>query len=185
MNDTSFLPAGQFGKKIPDGDDRERLVCTDCGFINYQNPVIVVGSVPLWQDKILLCKRAIEPRKGHWTLPAGFMEEGETVEEGVLREAYEEATVKLELNGMLAIYSVPRISQVHIFFRSNLVDGKFKAGIESADVQLFSWEDIPWDDLAFPTVFWALNHAREVWHKDSFVPFSNPKNEDFMAVPQD
>lgn len=180
MNDTSYLPEGQFGKKIPEGDDRERLVCTDCGFINYQNPKIVVGSVPVWQGKILLCKRAIEPRKGYWTLPAGFMEQGETVEEGVLREAFEEATVKLKLNGMLATYSVPRISQVHIFFRSNLVDGKFEAGIESAEVKLFAWDDIPWDDLAFPTVHWALNHAREVWDKDSFVPFSNPDGNQMM-----
>lgn len=145
-----------FTRRLPEGEDRERLVCGDCGFVAYENPKIVVGSVVAEEDRILLCRRAIEPRRGYWTLPAGYMELGETVEEGVLREAWEEARAKLELNGILAIYSIARIGQVQIIYRARLAEPGFAPGPESLDVRFFAWRDIPWDDLAFPSVHWAL-----------------------------
>lgn len=167
-----------FSLKVPDGDDRERNVCTRCGFIDYQNPKVIVGSVATdTEGKILLCKRAIEPRRGFWTLPAGFMELGETAEQGAKREAWEEARAELDLDQVLAIYSVPRIGQVQIMFRAQLCNpGGIGAGPESEDVRLVAWEDIPWTELAFPTVYWALRHHREVLGEKGFVPFSNPED---------
>ena len=167
-----------FSKIVPEGDDRERNVCTRCGFIDYQNPKIVVGSVATnTEGEILLCKRAIEPRRGYWTLPAGYMELGESAEQGATREAWEEARAKLELDQVLAIYSVPRISQVQIMYRAKLSNPEsISAGPESEDVRLVTWEDIPWTELAFPTVYWALNHHREVLGKERFTPFSNPQD---------
>ncbi|MEM1379967.1 MAG: NUDIX hydrolase [Pseudomonadota bacterium] len=169
-------PPHEFEKKIPDGDDRERNVCVRCGFISYDNPKIVTGSVVTDdQGRILLCKRAIEPRSGFWTLPAGYMELGESVEQSACREAREEALAELEIDQVLAIYSVPRISQVQIMFRARLLNPEtIGAGPESEDVMLVPWEDIPWTELAFPTVYWALRHHREVLGKSGFVPFSNP-----------
>ncbi|MEQ8934583.1 MAG: NUDIX hydrolase [Amphiplicatus sp.] len=164
----------KFAPSIPPGDDRERAVCGHCGFVDYQNPKIVVGSVALWEDKILLCRRAIEPRRGYWTLPAGYLELGESVEEGARREAREEACASLEIERVLAVYSVPRISQVQIMFRAKLVTGKIAPGPESADVILARWEDIPWADIAFPTVGWALRHWRESRERTDFAPYSNP-----------
>ncbi|MEM9495326.1 MAG: NUDIX hydrolase [Pseudomonadota bacterium] len=163
-----------FEKKIPPGDDRMRSVCERCGFVDYENPKIVVGSVALWEDKILLCKRAIEPRSGYWTLPAGYMELGESAEEGARREAMEEAHAHLEIDRLLAVYSIPRISQVQLMFRARLISPDVKAGIESADVMLFEWDAIPWPDIAFPTVGWALRHYRQTRHEKDFAPFSNP-----------
>lgn len=165
-----------FALQVPDGDDRERNICTRCGFIDYQNPKIVTGSVATAPDgRILLCKRAIEPRSGYWTLPAGYMELGETVEQSACREAWEEARAELELDQVLAVYSVPRISQVQIMFRARLKNPEaVAAGPESAEVRLVAWEEIPWTDLAFPTVYWALNHHREVTGQDRFQPFTNP-----------
>ncbi|GGY47439.1 NUDIX hydrolase [Parvularcula lutaonensis] len=168
----------EFDTKIPDGDDRERNVCTRCGFIAYENPKVVTGSVATSPDgRILLCKRAIEPRKGFWTLPAGYMELGETVEQSARREAWEEARAELELDQVLALYSVPRISQVQVMFRARLMNpDTIAAGPESEDVSLVTWEDIPWTELAFPTVYWALNHFKEIEGETSFVPFSNPQD---------
>lgn len=163
-----------FEQKIPPGDDRERAVCAACGFIDYRNPKIVVGSVAEWKGKILLCRRAIDPRKGYWTLPAGYLELGETAEEGALREAWEEARVRLELDRLLAVYSVPRISQVQLMFRARLKKDEIAPGPESAEVALFSWDDMPWADIAFPTVGWALRHYRDALGKTGFAPFSNP-----------
>lgn len=164
-----------FNTLVPEGDDKERLVCGDCGFIFYDNPKIVTGAVVTYGDKFLLCKRAIEPRVGYWTLPAGFMELGETPMEGAMREAYEEATASIAIKDMLAVYSVKRISQVQMFFRATLTDPDIKPGIESTDVGLYTWDEIPWDNLAFPSVHWALNHFREVEGKDGFAPFTNPE----------
>ena len=147
-------------RRIPEGDDRERLVCPDCGFIAYENPKIVVGSVASWQDRVLLCRRAIDPRKGFWTLPAGYLEQNETTEAGALREAWEEARARLTLDGLLAVYNIPRISQVQLIYRARLTDPAVAAGPESAEVGLFDWGEIPWDDLAFPTVRWALTQWR-------------------------
>lgn len=167
----------RFSTTIPSGDDRERRVCDTCGFVDYVNPKIVGGAVVLKDDKILLCKRAIEPRKGFWTLPAGFMEEGESVEEGVAREAREEANAHIAIDRLLAVYSVPRISQVQIMYRAQLVSD-ISPGPESEAVGLFAWKDIPWRDLAFPTVVWALTHFAETKHLQNFAPFSNPPGTD-------
>jgi ADP-ribose pyrophosphatase YjhB (NUDIX family) len=146
--------------KIPDGDNRLRKTCPECGFIEYENPKIVVGSVVTEGERILLCRRAINPRKGFWTLPAGYLELHETTEAGARREAEEEALARIEIDGVLAVYSIPRISQVQIIFRARLASG-FSAGPESLEVALFGWDEIPWDDLAFPSVHWALRHFRE------------------------
>jgi ADP-ribose pyrophosphatase YjhB (NUDIX family) len=171
MPDTPAAPA--FVQRIPDGEDRPRDVCDTCGFINYVNPKIVVGSVVTHGDRILFCRRAIEPRKGFWTLPAGFMEEAETAEEGAAREAMEEACAKIEIEGLLACYSVPRISQVQLMYRARLVDPAIAPGQESIEVALLTWEEIPWGELAFPSVKWALEHFA-AWKQGACAPFANP-----------
>lgn len=163
-----------FRKETPEGDDRERDVCGHCGFIDYKNPKIVVGSVLNFEGKILLCRRAIDPRKGFWTLPAGYLEIGETVEDGARREAFEEARVRPDLDQVLAVYSVPRISQVQIMFRGTLKTADCAPGPESLDVRLFDWDDIPWPEIAFPTVYWALRHWKESLARSGFAPYSNP-----------
>jgi ADP-ribose pyrophosphatase YjhB (NUDIX family) len=151
----------------------ERYVCGDCGHIYYSNPKIVVGSVVVEDGKILLCRRAIEPRKGFWTLPAGFLEEHETPEDA-RREAKEEADCEIVLDALLAVYSVPRISQVQLIYRGRLKTPRFAPGAESLEVALFAWEDIPWTELAFPSVTWALNHYRETKDQAVFAPLTNP-----------
>lgn len=145
---------------VPVGDARPRDVCTApaCSEIHYENPRIVTGTLPLWQGKILLCKRAIEPRKGFWTLPAGFMELSETVEQGAIRETQEEAGATIAVRGLLSVLDVPHASQVHMFYLAELVDGAFCAGEESLAVALFDVADIPWSDLAFKTVVLTLKH---------------------------
>ena len=163
-----------FEDKIPPGEDRLRSVCGHCGFINYQNPKIVVGSVAVWQDHILLCKRAIEPRKGFWTIPAGYLELNETPEQGAMREAEEEACARIDIDRVLAVYSVPRISQVQIMFRARLLGQNVAAGPESEEVMLVRWADIPWADLAFPSVKWVLEHWKDSKDDISFAPFGNP-----------
>ena len=167
-------PTGPVERRIPAGDTRERLICGDCGFIAYENPKIVVGSVATWEGKILLCKRAIEPRRGWWTLPAGFMELGETTVEAAQREAWEEACARLEIDQLLAVYSIPRISQVQLMYRARLVSPDVRAGEESEAVGLYAWEEIPWDALAFPSVEWALRHFDETRDLAAFAPRSNP-----------
>lgn len=167
------LPAN-FKTTIPQGDDRERSQCGHCGFVDYQNPKIVTGVVATWEGKILLCKRAIEPRKGYWTLPAGYMELGESVEHGAKREAWEEARADLTLDQVLAVYSIARISQVQILFRARLNTPDVSAGPESEAVALYDWADIPWADLAFPTVGWALRHYEQSREQQAFVPYANP-----------
>lgn len=164
-----------FSLKVPPGDDHERRVCDDCGFIDYVNPKIVTGAVVTQDSKLLLCKRAIEPRKNFWTLPAGFMEEGESVEDGARREAMEEANADIRIDRLLAVYSVPRISQVQIMYSAKLLS-KIAPGPESLEVGLFAWKDIPWSELAFPTVVWALTHYAETRHMKDYAPFSNPTN---------
>lgn len=164
----------RFEQAIPEGEDRNRSVCTACGFIDYQNPKIVVGSVATWEEKLLLCKRAIEPRKGYWTLPAGYLELGEAAEDGAVREAWEEARARLCIERLLAVYSVPRISQVQLMYRAELTSPKISPGPESSEVMLARWDEIPWADIAFPTVGWALRHYHDVLGKTDFPPFSNP-----------
>ena len=173
---SDFTPS--FSKKIPPGDDRERSVCNTCGFVDYQNPKIVAGAVVVYRGKILMCRRAIEPRRGYWTLPAGYMELGETVEEGAMREAREEAEAEIVIDGFLALFSVPRIGQVHTFFAAHLETPDFGVGVESLETELFDWENIPWSELAFPTVKWALNAYQKVRDRheagESFPPAFNP-----------
>lgn len=163
-----------FVRTIPEGDNRERLVCSDCGHIAYENPKVVVGSVVVGDGRVLLCRRAIHPRRGFWTLPAGYLETGETLEEGAMREAAEEAGARILLEGILAVYSISRIAQVQVIYRAGFADDAaaplISAGPESLDVALFAWPDIPWDDLAFPSVRWAL-HA---WHAIGTRPLGSP-----------
>jgi len=174
-----------FTKSVPDGDHFERDVCTTCGFISYANPKLVAGSVTTAGDgRILLCKRAIEPRSGFWTLPAGYMELNETVEAGAAREAMEEANAKIEIDCLLAVYSIARISQVQMIFRARLSDLNISPGPESIEVGLFAWEEIPWKELAFPSVHWALGQYRESKDLESFPPFTNPKGETGNHLPQ-
>ena len=149
-------------ERVPPGDSLPRFVCDRCGEIHYQNPKVVVGTVPEWQGKVLLCRRAIEPRYGYWTLPAGFMENGETVAEGAARETLEEAGARIELAGAFSMISVPRVNQVHVFFRARVLDQEFRPGAETLEVQLFEEAEVPWKDLAFRTVSLTL----ERWFGD-------------------
>ena len=146
---------------IPEGDNRTRLVCPDCGYIRYDNPKIVVGAVCTWDDAFLLCRRAIEPRVGYWTIPAGYLELGETGAAGAAREVWEEACARIEVGRLIGIYEIPHISQVYMIYQARLAAPEFAPGAESLDVELFAWDDIPWKELAFPSVTWALERSRE------------------------
>jgi len=137
---------------IPADDNRERAVCTLCNTIHYENPLNVVGTVPVWGEQVLLCRRNIEPRFGLWTLPAGFMELGETTEQGAARETVEEAGAQFEMGSLFSVLSVPRVGQVHLYFRARLLDTVFAPGPETIEARLFSEDEIPWEELAFRTV---------------------------------
>lgn len=147
---------------VPPDDNRPRYVCGSCGTIHYQNPKLVVGSIPVWEGdgklQILLCKRAIEPRYGFWTLPAGFMENGETTEQAAMRETAEEAGANIELHQLFTLLNVPHVHQVHLFYRATLKDLDYAAGVESLEVKLFSADEIPWAEIAFPTVTHTLQY---------------------------
>ena len=145
-------------RKVPPGDSLPRYVCDACNTIHYQNPRMVVGCIVEWDERILLCRRAIEPRHGLWTVPAGYMENGETMHQGAIRETLEEANARVELGALYAIYNIPHINQVYILFRARLLDLDFKAGAETLDVNLFAERDIPWEQLAFATVRNTLTH---------------------------
>lgn len=182
----SVSPPPAIGPRVPTvpaGDDRERLTCPDCGFIQYDNPKVVIGSVARWDGRILLCRRAIQPRKGYWTLPAGYLELNETVEAGAQREAWEEARARLALDGVLAIFNIPRLSQVQIIYRARLLSAEIAPGPESQEVRLFAWDEVPWPEIAFPSVRWALTYDRELGAARVFAPRSNPPGEtgDFPA----
>ncbi|WP_396588880.1 NUDIX hydrolase [Bermanella sp. R86510] len=147
---------------IPQGDNRERATCTECGTIHYVNPRIIAGTLPVYENQVLLCKRAIEPRLGYWTLPAGFMELGETLEQGAVRETWEEAGIDVTAGQLLTSISVPHISQVHIFFLAHMSSPEHALRTsESLEVQLFQWSDVPWDEIAFPTVKKTLEHYQQ------------------------
>lgn len=150
----SLLP----NKHIPAGDTKERYVCTCCHLIHYQNPRNVVGTIPILGESILLCKRAIEPRRGYWTLPAGFMECGETIEECALRETWEEANAKVKLGALFSMQSVPKVGQVHFFYLAELSQNGFSAGHETLAVALFNEDNLPWEHIAFTTVSRTLKH---------------------------
>lgn len=177
----SDLPIA-FDRRVPEGDDHVRSVCDHCGFVAYENPKIVAGSVVREGDRILLCRRAIEPRKGYWTLPAGYLELNESPAEGAAREAFEEAQARLTIGPLLAVYSVPRISQVQLIFRSSFAVPGFGAGPESLEVRLFAPDDIPYGELAFPTVHWALAHERRAEAGEA-LPFYNPEAGDPDHLP--
>jgi len=147
--------------RIPEGDRLARHVCVRCGTIHYRNPRLVVGALPVWDERILLCRRAIEPRYGKWTLPAGFMENGETVAEAALRETQEEANARIELDDMFTVISVPHVSQVHVVYLARLLDMDFSAGEETLEARLFAEHEIPWEDIAFKTITMTLRHYFE------------------------
>jgi len=171
----------RISRRIPTGDSRERDCCDACGAIHYQNPRPVVGTIPLWENQVLLCRRAIEPRHGYWTLPAGFMEVGETTAEGAFRETVEEANARIELGPLFSMIDVPSLEQIHIFYRARLIDHSYTPGVESLDVKLFHEHEIPWDQIAFRTVSTTLElffedlkrgsfgtHTREITQRPNF-----------------
>jgi ADP-ribose pyrophosphatase YjhB (NUDIX family) len=175
--DPDIVDKGPRIRAIPEGDDRERLICPDCGFVAYENPKIVAGSVVSVGGKIMLCLRAIEPRKGFWTLPAGYLELHESPEAGARREAWEEARARIAIDALLAVYAIPRISQVQLIYRATLAEPGFSAGPESQEVKLFGWDEIPWSDLAFPSVHWALAEYRARLGQTAFAPGVNPAGQ--------
>jgi ADP-ribose pyrophosphatase YjhB (NUDIX family) len=164
--------------RIPEGDHRERMICADCGYVAYENPKVIVGAAVVADDAVLLCRRAIEPRHRFWTLPAGFLELGETLEEGAARETWEEAQTHIELDGILGIFSISRIGQVHVMFRARFAAGAspplFAAGAESLEVGLFTWNEIPWDSIAFPSTRWTLG-AAAAQDRSALQPPTRPK----------
>ncbi|AOA57336.1 NUDIX hydrolase [Acinetobacter larvae] len=145
-------------EKIPLGDSKLRQVCEACGHIHYINPKVICGALALWEDKVLLCRRAIEPRYGLWTLPAGYMELNETMEQGAARETREEAAAEIDIQQLYCMYNIPRIGQIYVLFKAQLQHGQFGAGEETIESRLFSEQDIPWADLAFPSVEQTLRH---------------------------
>ncbi|HUQ28536.1 MAG TPA: NUDIX hydrolase [Usitatibacter sp.] len=156
--------------RVPEGDSLARAVCDACGTIQYENPKIVVGCVPVHGDRILICKRAIEPRHGLWTLPAGFMENNETAAEGAAREALEEANARVEIEDLYTVYSIPHISQVYMMFRARLVDTNVSPGIESLEVKMVREDEIPWGQLAFTMVRRTLESYLEDRKRGVFTP---------------
>jgi ADP-ribose pyrophosphatase YjhB (NUDIX family) len=144
--------------RIPRDDNRERATCTACGEIHYENPINVVGTLPVWGDQVLLCRRNIEPRYGFWTLPAGFLELGESTSEGALRETDEEAGARIELQGLYTVLNVVRVGQVHLYYRARMLDTRLAPGPETIEARLFREDEVPWDQLAFRTVRQTLEH---------------------------
>ncbi len=172
-------PRGPTVERIPPGDDRARMVCDDCGFVDYRNPKIIVGAVCTWRDgdgpdRFLMVRRAIEPRRGFWTMPAGYLELGECTETGAAREVREEAEAEVRLDGLLAVYDLPGISQVHLIYRGTMRSPAHGAGQESLEAALFTWDDLPWEAMAYPTVGWALEAWRRTRGQDTFAPDTVP-----------
>jgi ADP-ribose pyrophosphatase YjhB (NUDIX family) len=163
-----------FSRRVPDGEERLRHVCDHCGFVDYRNPRVVVGAVCRFEDRVLLCRRAIEPRLGYWTIPSGFLELGESCAEGAARETREEAGVEIEIDGLLAVYDVPRIGHVHLIYQARLPSDHLAPGPESEEARLFPWTEIPWRQLAFPSVLWSLRRFDEVRGQASFPTTGNP-----------
>ncbi len=145
-------------QRVPDGDNMPRFVCGDCGTIHYQNPKIVVGCLPEYEKDVLLCRRSIEPRRGLWTLPAGFLENGETIVAGAVRETLEEASARVEVGELYTMISLPQINQVYVMFRARLLDLDFGPGPESLEVRLFAEDEVPWEEMAFRTITRTLRN---------------------------
>jgi ADP-ribose pyrophosphatase YjhB (NUDIX family) len=154
--------------RVPPGDSRERFMCEHCDTVHYQNPRVVTGCLVTWEDQVLLCKRAIKPRHGFWTLPAGFLENGETAEAGAVRETWEEARAEVALDDLYTLFSLPHISQIYLFYRARLTTLSFAAGDETEAVALFREAEIPWDELAFPVVRETLEHYFGDRRRDDF-----------------
>jgi len=172
-------------QRIPEGDNRPRYVCPSCHTIHYQNPKIIAGTLPTYEGRVLLCRRAIEPRRGFWTLPAGFMENKETTMQAAIRETWEEAAAQVELNGLYTVINLPHIDQVHMFFLATILDGKFGVGEESLEVDLFTEDQIPWKELAFPTVRDTLTHYFNDIHRGLLVQHRFPvRVEDMIFKPR-
>jgi ADP-ribose pyrophosphatase YjhB (NUDIX family) len=155
---------------VPDGDNRERDLCDNCGAIHYQNPRIVVGTVPVWEGRILLCRRAIEPRYDTWTLPAGFMELGETSAQGAARETLEESGARIRLGDLFTVIDVPQVDQVHIYYLAHALGPELDPGPESLDARYYDESEIPWDDLSFRTVSTTLKHYLDDRRRGTFAP---------------
>ncbi len=184
---------GPISQIVPKGDDRLRHVCQQCGTIHYQNPKVVAGCIPEWEGRILLCRRAIEPRHGSWTLPAGYMENGETTMACAARETLEEACAKVEIGPLFSFFSIPHINQIYLIYRGKLLEEQYAPGYESLEVSLFGADDIPWDELAFPVIgktlelYWrdrADNHQR-VYSGDILRRDGKPGNPHFRISTQD
>jgi len=146
---------------VPEGDTHKRLVCQDCGYIAYDNPKVVAACVCLWQGQYLLCRRAIEPRRNYWTIPGGYLEQHETTADGAKRESWEEACCTIAIDGFVGIFEIPRVSQIYVVHRGELTTPDFAPGPESLEVKLFDYADIPWDELAFSSVDWALKQVHQ------------------------
>ncbi len=159
---------GTLEHRIPEGDSLARYICTVCACIHYQNPRVITGCIPVWEDKVLMCKRAIEPRYGYWTLPAGFLEIGETSAEGAVRETMEEARARVEVGPLFSFINVTYIGQIYTFYRAELLDLEFSPGAESLEVELMTEAQIPWKELAFPTVKLGLQDYFEDRRKGQF-----------------
>lgn len=175
----THLPRGPVTLRVPEGDDRMRKVCDDCGFVFYENPKLIVGAVCTWtnetgEDLFLLIRRGIEPRVGFWSIPAGYMELQETSEAGAVREVWEEARARVEPDALLAVYNLPHISQVHLIYRAKMTTPHHGAGPESIETGLFTWDQIPWDELAYPNVRWMLESWRERRGQTAFPPALGP-----------
>jgi len=175
MNFCSHCGSNKIALSIPEGDNRPRYVCPNCKTIHYQNPNIVAGCLPVWEDKVLLCRRAIEPRQGFWNVPSGYLENGETVAEGALREVWEEAEAKVELLYLISLYNLPKINQLYLQFIGTLVDGKFGIGEESSECALFTEEETPWEEMAFTSSVFTLKRyfedrqvGRRVLHRGAY-----------------
>ncbi|WP_237133719.1 NUDIX hydrolase [Pseudohongiella sp. O18] len=189
-----FCPqcAGPITHHIPPGDDKLRYCCIPCDKVYYQNPNNVVGTLPVWQDQVLLCRRAIEPRKGYWTLPAGFLENGETTLEGAIRETHEEAGAALQLpsDSLYALFNLPVINQVYVFFRADLASLDFDPGEESLEVKLFREHEVPWDNIAFAVVRKTLELYFEDRRKQHYpvrmfdVRYSPERKADIQLISQ-
>lgn len=161
VNYCSHCGSQQLVFEIPEGDNRARFICKNCHTIHYQNPRMVVGCLPVFEDKILMCRRAIEPRYGLWNLPAGYLENGETVEEGALRETWEEARAEVELRRLHCLYNLPHVHQVYLHFLAYMEKANFEAGPESLEVKLFTPEELPWGDIAFSSSKFAIEKYLE------------------------
>jgi len=156
VNYCSHCGSQQLVFEIPDGDNRQRFICENCHTVHYQNPRMVVGCLPVFEDKIMLCRRAIEPRRGLWNLPAGYLENGETVEEGAVRETWEEARARVRLVRLHCLYNLPHVQQVYLHFLAEMENESYSAGPESMEVDLFTPDTIPWDEIAFSSSSFAI-----------------------------